>query len=189
MRDFDERRAAIDAAVQATRSTVAILEEQGLACPTVTGAGTGTYAFEAGSGLYTELQAGSYIFMDADYAKNYGVDGGAFDEFQHSLFVYSTVMSAPGPGRAILDAGLKASSVDSGYPVVRGMPDVRFVGASDEHGKLEWDGGGARFSLGEKIALIPGHCDPTVNLYDWYVCVRDARVQALWPITARGAVL
>ncbi len=189
VRDFDERRAAIDAAVQATRSTVAILEEQGLACPTVTGAGTGTYAFEAGSGLYTELQAGSYIFMDADYAKNYGVDGGAFDEFQHSLFVYSTVMSAPGPGRAILDAGLKASSVDSGYPVVRGMPDVRFVGASDEHGKLEWDGGGARFSLGEKIALIPGHCDPTVNLYDWYVCVRDARVQALWPITARGAVL
>ncbi len=189
VRDFGERRAAIDAAVQATRSTVAMLEEQGLACPTVTGAGTGTYAFEAGSGLYTELQAGSYVFMDADYAKNHGKDGGAFDEFQHSLFVYATVMSAPGPGRAILDAGLKASSVDSGYPVVRGMPDVRFVGASDEHGKLEWDGAGARFSLGEKIALIPGHCDPTVNLYDWYVCVRDARVQALWPITARGAVL
>lgn len=189
IRDFRERRAAIDAAVQATRSTVALLEEHGLECPTITGAGTGTYPFEAGSGLYTELQAGSYIFMDADYAKNHVEGGGAFDEFQHALFVYATVMSAPESGRAVLDAGLKASSVDSGYPVVRGMPEVRFVGASDEHGKLEWDGGDARFSVGAKVALIPGHCDPTVNLYDWYVCVRDGRVQALWPIVARGAVL
>jgi 3-hydroxy-D-aspartate aldolase len=79
--------------------------------------------------------------------------------------------------------------VDSGFPSVFEMPDIRFGGASDEHGKLAWDGARARFALGEKLKLVPGHCDPTVNLYDWYVCVRDGRVQALWPIVARGAVL
>ncbi len=168
---------------------VALLAEHGLACRSVTGAGTGTYAFEAGSGVYNELQAGSYIFMDVDYARNQGEGGGSVDTFRHALFVYTTVMSTPEPGRAVVDAGLKASSVDSGMPSVFGMPDVRFVGASDEHGRLEWDGGGARFSLGDRLKLVPGHCDPTVNLYDWYVCVRNGRVQALWPVVARGAVL
>lgn len=189
IREHGKRRAAIDAAVQAARSTVALLGEHGLECRFVTGAGTGTFPFEAGSGVYNELQAGSYIFMDADYAKNHGEDGGATDEFRHSLFVYTTVMSTPEPGRAVVDAGLKASSVDSGLPTVYGEPGLRFVGASDEHGKLAWDGSAARFALGDKLKLVPGHCDPTVNLYDWYVCVRDGRVQALWPIVARGAVL
>lgn len=189
IRDHGERRAAIDAAVQAAGATVALLGEHGLACPSVTGAGTGTFRFEAASGLYNELQAGSYIFMDADYARNHGEGGGAFDEFQHSLFVYTTVMSTPGPGRAVVDAGLKASSVDSGLPTVHGMPGVDFVGASDEHGKLAFDAGETSLSLGDRLKLIPGHCDPTVNLYDWYVCVRDGRVQALWPIVARGALL
>lgn len=189
IRDHGERRAAIDAAVQAARSTVALLGEAGLACESVTGSGTGTFAFEAGSGVYTELQAGSYIFMDGDYAKNHGEGGQAVEEFQHSLFVYTTVMSTPEPGRAVVDAGLKASSVDSGFPSVHDEPELRFVGASDEHGRLEWDGSDARLALGDKLKLVPGHCDPTVNLYDWYVCVRDGRVQAIWPIVARGAIL
>ena len=189
IRDFDRRRAAIDAAVEAAGQTVALLSEHDLACRSVTGAGTGTFRFEASSGLYNELQAGSYIFMDADYAQNQGEGGGPFDEFQHSLFVYTTVMSTPGPGRAVVDAGLKASSVDSGLPTVHGTPGVDFVGASDEHGKLEFDPGETSLSLGDRLKLIPGHCDPTVNLYDWYVCVRDGRVQALWPIVARGALL
>lgn len=188
IRDFAERRAAIDSAVAAVRSSVALLEENGLACARVTGAGTGTFPFEAASGVYDELQAGSYIFMDGDYAKNLGDDGAPVAAFRHALFVHTTVMSAPAPGRAIVDAGLKASSVDSGLPSVRGMPDVRYVSASDEHGKLEL-AGGSRLSVGEKLQLIPSHCDPTVNLYDWYVCVRDGRVEAVWPITARGAVL
>ncbi|TFH42516.1 MAG: DSD1 family PLP-dependent enzyme, partial [Lysobacterales bacterium] len=100
-----------------------------------------------------------------------------------------TVMSTPERGRAVVDAGLKASSVDAGLPCVHGMPGVGFVGASDEHGKLAFDAGETRISLGDKLKLVPGHCDPTVNLYDWYVCVRDGRVEALWPIVARGAVL
>jgi 3-hydroxy-D-aspartate aldolase len=189
IRDYGERRAAIDAAVEAAGKTVALLGEHGLACRAVTGAGTGTYRFEAASGLYNELQAGSYIFMDADYAKNRSEGGELFDEFQHSLFVYTTVMSTPAPGRAVVDAGLKASSVDSGLPTVHGLPAVTFAGASDEHGKLEFDPRDITVSLGDKLKLIPGHCDPTVNLYDWYVCVRDGRVQALWPVVARGAIL
>jgi D-serine deaminase-like pyridoxal phosphate-dependent protein len=189
IRDHAERRAAIDAAVDAAGKTVTLLGEHGLECRSVTGAGTGTYRFEAASGLYNELQVGSYIFMDADYAKNHGEGGGPFDEFQHSLFVYTTVMSTHAPGRAVVDAGLKASSVDSGPPSVHGKPGVEFVGASDEHGTLEFGAGESGLSLGDKLMLIPGHCDPTVNLYDWYVCVRDRRVQALWPIVARGAVL
>jgi D-serine deaminase-like pyridoxal phosphate-dependent protein len=189
IRDHAERRAAIDAAVDAARRTVALLDEHGIVCRSVTGAGTGSYRFEAASGVYNELQAGSYIFMDADYAKNHAEDGGLIKEFEHSLFVYATVMSTPAPGRAVVDAGLKASSVDAGLPTVHAMPGVAFVGASDEHGKLEFDAAETRFSLGDKLKLVPGHCDPTVNLYDWYVCVRNGTVEALWPIAARGAVL
>jgi D-serine deaminase-like pyridoxal phosphate-dependent protein len=189
MRGYEQRRAAIDAAAEAARATVALLAEHGIACPTVTGSGTGTYAFEAASGVYNELQAGSYIFMDVDYAKNDGEQGSPVDAFRHALFVYTAVMSTPEPGRAVVDAGLKASSVDSGFPIVFDRPDIRFVGASDEHGRLEWDGGEVRLALGDRLKLVPGHCDPTVNLYDWFVCVRDGRVQALWPIVARGAVL
>jgi D-serine deaminase-like pyridoxal phosphate-dependent protein len=102
--------------------------------------------------------------------------------------VLATVMSAPSPGHAVLDAGLKASSVDSGLPQVHGRPGVEYVRASDEHGVLKIAAGARAPALGEKLLLVPGHCDPTVNLYDWFVCVRKGRVEALWPVTARGAV-
>ena len=97
-------------------------------------------------------------------------------------------MSAPVPGRAVVDAGLKAHSVDSGLPWVHGLESVTFTGASDEHGKLAIGEGAKALRVGDKLRLIPGHCDPTVNLYDWYVCIRNGHVEALWPITARGAL-
>jgi D-serine deaminase-like pyridoxal phosphate-dependent protein len=155
----------------------------------VTGAGTGTYGFEALSGIYTELQAGSYVFMDADYAKNLMADGSAGSEFEQSLFVLATVMSHPTKDRAVVDAGLKALSVDAGLPWVAGMPDVEFVRAADEHGKLSLHDPNRTLTIGQKLRLIPGHCDPTANLHDWYVGYRDGRVETLWPITARGAGL
>ena len=93
----------------------------------------------------------------------------------------------PDAGRAVVDAGLKASSVDSGMPRVADVEGVEYQKASDEHGVLKVDAG-ARIAVGDKLRLIPGHCDPTVNLYDHYVCVRGGKVEALWPITARGAV-
>jgi len=141
---------------------------------------------EATSQLYNEIQPGSYIFMDADYARNFGEDGKPVHTFAHSLFVWTSVMSHVKPGRAIVDAGLKALSVDSGMPLVA-EPGAEYLGASDEHGALRVEDP-SRFPPGKKIRLIPGHCDPTVNLYDWIVGYRDDRVESVWPITARGAL-
>jgi 3-hydroxy-D-aspartate aldolase len=187
VREFAKRQEAIEAGIEKTRQTVALLARHGLACELVTGAGTGTYPFEAASGVYNELQAGSYIFMDVDYAKNLAPDGSLWSGFEHSLFVWATVMSRPNPGRAVLDAGLKALSVDAGLPWVAGMPDVEYVRAADEHGKLSLHDPTRTLELGTKLRLIPGHCDPTVNLYDWYIVYRNDRVEAIWPIAARGA--
>lgn len=186
LRGVAERRTAIDAAVAAVERTLALIEKAGIPRGKVTGAGTGTYLFEAASRVYDELQVGSYIFMDADYARNDWTESG-IPRFEHSLFVWTTVMSRTRPDVAIVDAGLKASSVDSGMPRVADFPQAEFLKASDEHGVIQMNGSPG-FVLGDKIRLIPGHCDPTVNLYDHYVCVRGGRVEALWPITARGAV-
>ena len=186
LRKVQERRAAIEAACARVRQTTELLEKAGIACEKVTGAGTGTYLFEAVSGVYHEIQPGSYIFMDADYARNEWTESG-MPRFEHSLFVWTTVMSRPVPDRAVVDAGLKASSVDSGMPRVANAVGVEYVKASDEHGVLKLNGA-AGYAVGDKLKLIPGHCDPTVNLYDHYVCARNGRVEALWPITARGAV-
>jgi D-threonine aldolase len=186
VRKVEERRAAIESAARSVRETKALLQHAGIACEKVTGAGTGTYLFEAASAVYDEIQPGSYVFMDVDYARNDWTESG-IPRFEHSLFVWTSVMSRTTPERAIVDAGLKASSVDSGMPRVADIEGVEYVKASDEHGVLQLNG--RTLALGDKLKLIPGHCDPTVNLYDYFVCVRDGRVEALWPITARGALL
>src|SRR5882762_1349966 len=153
----------------------------------LTGGGSGSFMFEVESGAWNEIQPGSYVFMDADYARNEWA--APLPRFEHSLFVLATVMSRPAPDRAIVDAGLKASSVDSGMPSIWQNPGLQYAAASDEHGRVDIAPGVAAPALGEKLLLVPGHCDPTVNLYDWYVCVRQGVVEALWPITARGASL
>jgi D-serine deaminase-like pyridoxal phosphate-dependent protein len=188
LRSPAEREAAIAGATEGSRRTVEQLRQVGLACPIVGGAGTGTFALEAASGVFTELQAGSYCFMDADYARNLDEAGRPVSTFRHALFVLATVMSAARPGVAVLDAGHKAVSVDSGMPVVWGRPEVRYTGASDEHGKLEFSSETASPKLGEKLRLVPGHCDPTVDRHDWYVGVRAGRVECLWPVAARGGM-
>jgi 3-hydroxy-D-aspartate aldolase len=188
IRPFDERRAAIDRAAGLVRQTVELMRERGLPCDVVGGAGTGTYGFEAASGAYTELQPGSYVFMDGDYAQDLDESGKRVSGYRHSLFVYTQVMSAPGRGLAIVDAGLKAIAFDSGMPWVADRPEVLYTRPSDEHGVLDERNVSNGFQLGTKLKLIPGHCDPTVNLYDWYVCIRNGRVESLWPVTARGAI-
>jgi D-serine deaminase-like pyridoxal phosphate-dependent protein len=187
LRKPEERRAAISRAVGHARDTRALLEGAGIVCPTVTGAGTGTFLLECASGVYTELQPGSYIFMDADYGRN---ELGAGDPaFAQSLYVWTTVMSAPVRDRAIVDAGLKAFSVDSGLPLVADRPELVCAKASDEHGVIAVPAGVESLRVGEKLRLVPGHCDPTVNLYDWLIGVRGQRVECVWPISARGALL
>jgi D-serine deaminase-like pyridoxal phosphate-dependent protein len=187
LRGWEERRAAIAQAAGKAGHTRDLLEENGIPCPVVTGAGTGSFEFEAASDVYTELQCGSYIFMDADYGRNLDRDGGPTRTFEPSLFVWATVMSRPTQERAIVDAGLKALAFDSGPPTVWDEPAATYERASDEHGRLAVSGATNRFHIGDKIRLVPGHCDPTVNLYDWYVGIRNNRVEAIWPITARGA--
>lgn len=192
IRDHGERKAAIDKAIAKTHMTVEMLKENGIDCEIVGGAGTGTFEFEAASGVYTEMQAGSYIFMDADYARNRAEDGGPFKTFEHALFVLSTVMSQPEKDRAVVDAGHKAASIDSGMPVPHEMSGVAYENPSDEHGVLKITGSNQPPALGERVLLIPGHCDPTVNLHDWYICVRNlhsanAEVEQIWPVAARGA--
>lgn len=186
LRKVEERRGAIEAAAAHVKRTRDLLSAAGIACPKATGAGTGTYLFEAGSEAYDELQAGSYIFMDADYARNEWTESGA-PRFEHSLFVWTTVMSRPNAERAIVDAGLKASSIDSGMPRIAHGGPAEYIKASDEHGVIQVNGAPG-YAVGDKLKLIPGHCDPTVNLYDHYICMRNGEVEAIWPITARGAV-
>ena len=181
-----ERRNAISKAAQELRMTLEMLHEYGIKPDIITGAGTGTYLHEAGSGIYNEIQPGSYIFMDADYNRNLDEDGKPLRYFEQSLFVWTTVMSHAVAERAVVDAGLKALSVDSGMPLVADLPGVEFVRASDEHGVLRLPAK-TKLRIGDKIRLIPGHCDPTVNLYDWIVGVRGGKVESVWPITARGA--
>jgi len=119
--------------------------------------------------------------MDADYARNEQAP-----PFAQSLFVLTTVMSAPRLDLAVVDAGLKALAFDSGPPIVWNRPGVTYAGASDEHGRLVVNGGAEPLRFGERLRLQPGHCDPTVDRYDWYVGCRKDRVECLWPVAARG---
>jgi 3-hydroxy-D-aspartate aldolase len=184
--DYQERKAKIEIAVAMVAEAVAALKSVGLECDIVGGGGTGSYYFEGESGVYNELQCGSYAFMDADYGRILDRDGKRIDqgEWQNALFLLTSVMSHAKADKAICDAGLKAQSVDSGLPVIFSRTDVEYVKCSDEHGVIADPDGVLK--VGDKLKLVPGHCDPTCNVHDWYVGVRNGKVEALWPITARG---
>jgi len=183
---YADRKAKIDIAIAQVREAVEGLAAVGLACDIVGGAGTGSYYFEGSSGVYNELQCGSYAFMDADYGRILDKDGRRIDqgEWENALFLLTSVMSHAKPDKAVVDAGLKAQSVDSGLPVVFGRTDVKYVKCSDEHGVIDDPAGVLK--VNDKLRLVPGHCDPTCNVHDWYVGVRDGKVECLWPVSARG---
>ncbi len=186
MEEFEDRKAKIDVAVEMVRDAVDALGAQGLECDIVGGGGTGSYCFEGTSGVYNELQCGSYAFMDADYGRILDKHGNRIDqgEWENALFILTSVMSHAKADKAICDAGLKAQSVDSGLPVIFGRDDVEYVKCSDEHGVIA-DPQGV-LGINEKLRLVPGHCDPTCNVHDWYVGVRGGEVEAVWPVSARG---
>lgn len=194
IRTWSERQTAIGAAHDATRATVDALAAVGLSCHTIGGAGTGTFEFEAASGLWNELQPGSYIFLDADYARNRMADGDWFAGFDHALFVLATVISNSGAGRAVVDAGHKGLGNDQGFPTVWQRSDLSYARPSDEHGVLTLsdaaDGTSSLPDVGARLLLVPGHCDPTVNLYPRMIGVRGlhcgaARIEITWPIAGR----
>ena len=185
LRSAAERERAGAHAVALARAAQAAVTSAGLACPLVTGAGTGSFAHEAASGLYGELQPGSYVFMDRDYADNEPTPQAP--AFEHALFVKCQVMSR-GASHAVVDAGHKSHAVDSGPPRVW-QRDLAFANGGDEHGIVRARSG-ALPALGEVLWLVPGHCDPTVNLHDRMVAVRGGLehgvVEAVWPVDARG---
>lgn len=176
IRSADERRARVLAEpVAAARVAVDGLLSAGILCEVVTGAGTGSYKTEVEGSVHNELQPGSYCFMDADYGNN--SDG--YDVFENALFIHSTVISksVDSETRAVLDAGLKAISLDSGPPQAiegfidgtRKLADVEFLNGGDEHGILS--GRVAHLQVGDTVRLIPGHIDPTVNMHQFLVVV------------------
>jgi len=183
---YDDRKDKIDIAVAMVRDAVDTLKAEGLECDIVGGGGTGSYYFESNSGVYNELQCGSYAFMDADYGRILDKDGKRIDqgEWENAFFILTSVMSHAKADKAIVDAGLKAQSVDSGLPVIYGRDDVEYIKCSDEHGVV-MDPNGA-LKVNDKLKLVPGHCDPTANVHDWYVGVRNGMVECLWPVSARG---
>ena len=187
LRSAAEREAAIAHAVGTARAAQAAITSAGMNCALVSGAGTGTFMHEATSRVYGELQAGSYLFMDADYAANAPTPGAP--RFEHALFVKSQVMSR-GQAHAVVDAGHKSHAIDSGLPRVW-QRELEFANGGDEHGILRARGA-ALPELGDTVWLVPGHCDPTVNLHDRYVAVRGGLehgvVEALWRIDARGCL-
>ena len=180
-----ERQGAIAQVVAAVLQTRLLIAEQGMTVGLVTGAGTGTFALETASGVYGELQAGSFLFMDRDYAAN--ERDPAQPVFEHALFVKSQVMSVCA-SHAVVDAGHKSHAIDSGLPAVHGLA-LDYANGGDEHGILR----GAQLpALGGTVWLIPGHCDPTVNLHDFMVGVRGGlqhgKVEQIIRVDARGAL-
>ena len=166
--------------------TKALIEQSGIRCPIVTGGSTGTYRFDSENPGMTELQPGSFIFMDLDYGKIGGPDGAEYRDFKNALTVMTTVVSTP-PGFAIVDGGYKAFSTDRPFtPRPVNLPGVEYGWAGDEHGRLDLSRSPVKVGLGDRIEFIPPHCDPTVNLYDAIYCLRGERVEAVWPIAARG---
>ena len=191
LRDAGERDAAVRHSVALARAAQASITASGIACPLVTGAGTGSFALDAQSGLYGELQPGSYLFMDADYADN--ELGASAPRFEHALFVKTQVVSRSS-AHAVVDAGHKSHAIDSGLPRVW-QHELDYANGGDEHGIVRPNETATRAELprlGDTLWLVPGHCDPTVNLHDHYIVVRGGLVsgviEAIWPIDSRGCL-
>ncbi|MES2978599.1 MAG: DSD1 family PLP-dependent enzyme [Pseudomonadota bacterium] len=184
-----ERKQALSYVQAAVRATQTALSAAGFRVPLVTGAGSGTFALETASGLYGELQAGSYLFMDRDYASNKADP--AQPVFEHALFLKSQVMSVA-TGHVVVDAGHKSHAIDSGMPAVHGT-GLDYANGGDEHGLIRATSASVALpALGETVWLIPGHCDPTVNLHDHLIGVRGGLVsgvvEKIFKVDARGAL-
>lgn len=187
-----ERRNTMEWVYAKVRQTIQALERAGFKNLTVTGAGTGTFSLEADSGLYTELQPGSFLLMDAHYAK---VQPSLHQPvFEQALFVKAQVISRA-THHAVVDAGHKSHAIDSGLPMVWNGSEpanLTFGNGGDEHGLIRALAGAPLPELGQTLWLVPGHCDPTINLHDVLVGVRggltNGVVERVISVDARGAM-
>jgi D-serine deaminase-like pyridoxal phosphate-dependent protein len=192
LRTAQQRRDAIAIVVDDVLYTRGLIEAEGVPVDLVTGAGTGSMVCEAASGVFGELQAGSFMFMDADYAAN--ERDPAQPQFEHALFVKTQVISSR-DDHAVCDAGHKSHAIDSGLPTVHAFDpqsELEYLNGGDEHGILRPARASSRVpEIGRTLWLVPGHCDPTVNLYDFMVGVsgglRAGTVERIIRVDARGA--
>jgi D-serine deaminase-like pyridoxal phosphate-dependent protein len=163
------------------------MEAKGIACPLLTGGSTGTYNIDTEIDGVTEIQPGSFVFMDIDYNRIGGQDGPVYEDFANSLTVLTTVVSKPADDFAVVDGGLKAFSTDKPFmPEAKGVSGIVFSWGGDEHGRLQVGKASRAVHLGDRLEFVIPHCDPTVNLYDRMFCVRGDNVEAVWKIAARG---
>ena len=179
--DFAQRKINVQETCNKIRSLKTRFKDYS---PIITGVGTGCFDLEVKENVYDEIQVGSYAFMDAHYS-SLKTDSKVNNtiNFKNALFVLSNVMSTSVKKQAVVDAGLKSMSLDSGLPTVFNY-DLKYINCSDEHGVIEdLDN---LLKINDKVFLIPGHCDPTCNLHDWYVVKKDNIVIDLWPVSARG---
>ena len=183
---FEERRKRSEASMAQAVETRRMLERDGLACPLLSCGSTGTYNIDSELEGVTELQPGSFMFMDTDYNRIGGQDGPVYRDFQNALTVVTTVVSRR-TNTAIVDGGFKAFSTDRSFtPEPKSLPGVTYAWAGDEHGRLDLTNAPAEVKLGDRIEFIVPHCDPSVNLYDRLYGLRGDRVEVVWPIAARG---
>ncbi len=185
---YADRRAAIVERTAYLQSVIAALADAGFAPEIITGSGTGTHRIDLDLGTFTELQAGSYVFMDKQYGDCDLTGEGGEPPFEVSLAVDARVVSANHSGLVTIDAGYKSLSTDGGVAVVqRGAPETAFFAfMGDEHAALIAPGIGAQLAPGDPVSLTVPHCDPTVNLYDSYHVVAGDTLVDIWPVSARG---
>lgn len=185
-RDFTERDAAAREAIQRLVDAKHYVEKHGVAVSIMSGGGTGTFSITGSNPEMTEVQAGSYIFMDSTYGNVEGVG----DKFDCSLSVLATVVSRPSPDRIIVDTGLKVLAKEFGVPQPIGINGVEMTGLSEEHGTLKTVGQASDENVslepGDKLEILPSHCCTTVNLHDRYYGIRNGIVESVWEIAARG---
>ena len=183
---FSERKQKYAHLLSKGIETLALLDEAGIVIPVVSGGGTGTYNMESDLGLINELQAGSYAFMDIEYRDIGGVDSEQFLDFGVSLFVLVTAISQPQSRLITVDGGFKSFASDKMAPEFRDVEGVIYHWGGDEHGIVQLNNPSREIRLGSKLSMLTPHCDPTVNLHDFYFPYRDGLVHEVWPISARG---
>ena len=187
--DFAERRAAYGAQIERLKAVLKELRSRDLAPAIVSGGGTGTFAIDTVSGVFTESQAGSYVFMDVEY-EAVQLFPAMKNPWQHSLFLRASVVSANVPGQVTVNAGFKSFATDGPAPAVYGdsAPGMRYEFYGDEYGRLLLDAGVPPPALGSTADLFTSHCDPTINLHDWLHVVEGDTLVDIWQIDARGVL-
>jgi D-serine deaminase-like pyridoxal phosphate-dependent protein len=184
---FEKRREASREAMRHAVETRRLFQSKGIACDLLTGGSTGTYNIDSEIEGITELQPGSFIFMDLDYNRIGGRDGAVYRDFHNSLTVLTTVVSRPSDEMAIVDGGFKSFSTDRPFmPEAKSIQGITYGWGGDEHGRLNIAKASAPVNLGDRLEFIVPHCDPSVNLYDRIYCLRGDKVEAVWKIAARG---